>query len=134
MKVNKTSGVRDSVIVELLTYHSNGQLASTKNMAGRIQQGKYTAFSRGGQIIVEGRYENDKRHKKWVWTGEDGIPDSIITYKVGLLSGKVLHYGPNGQILIKGQYVNNQKHGKWIWTGEDGLPDSLKTFEKEIMG
>ena len=44
MKVQKKGGMKDSVIVRLLTYHPNGQLASTTDMIRDIRHGKHIAF------------------------------------------------------------------------------------------
>ena len=51
MKVQKKGGMKDSVIVQLLTYNSNGQLASSTDMIRNIRHGKHVAYLPSGAVI-----------------------------------------------------------------------------------
>jgi antitoxin component YwqK of YwqJK toxin-antitoxin module len=80
MKVQKKEGMKDSVIVQLLTYNSNGQLASSTDMIRNIRHGKHIAYSPSGAVIEKGKYENDRKSSSWSWYGVDGNLDSLRTY------------------------------------------------------
>ena len=61
MKVQKKDGVKDSTLIELLTYHPNGQLASSTDMIRNIRHGKHVEYSPAGGVIAKGQFENNRK-------------------------------------------------------------------------
>ncbi len=156
MKVDKKDGFVDSVTVELLTYHPNGQLASSTDMLRNIQHGKHVAYSPTGEVIAKGQFENNRKSDKWSWFGRDGIPDSLRTFEKGMLSGKSvdysssgektreimylnhkyhgksIQYNDNGKKSLIGEYMHGIPHGKWTWFNTSGKKERIVTYKKGI--
>ena len=132
MKVQKKGGMKDSVIVRLLTYHPNGQLASTTDMIRDIRHGKHIAFSPSGIMIEKGKYENDRKSSTWSWYGVDGILDSLRTYDKGMLSGKSVNYSSTGKKIQELTYRDHKYHGKTIHYNEYGKKSLIGEFNNGI--
>lgn len=156
MKVDKKDGFIDTVMVELLTYHSNGQMASSTDMMRNNQHGKHVEYSRSGEVIAKGKFENNLKSDKWSWFGRDGILDSLRTFEKGMLSGKSIDYSLSGKITREIMYLNNNyhgksiqyndngkksligeylhgiPHGKWTWFNTSGKKERIVTYKKGI--
>ena len=156
MKVQKKDGVKDSTLIELLTYHPNGQLASSTDMIRNIRHGKHVEYSPAGGVIAKGQFENNRKSDKWLWFGRDGNPDSLRTYKKGMLSGKsvdystvgkkikemsyqnhkyhgkLIHYNSNGKKSLIGEYRFGIPNGKWTWFSKAGKKERIVTYKKGI--
>ena len=156
MKVQKKDGMKDSTLVELLTYHSNGQLASSTDMLRNIRHGKHVAYSRSGEVIAKGKFENNRKSDKWEWFGSDGKTDSLRTFEKGMLSGKSIDYSSagkktreimyqnhtyhgksiqfndNGKKSLIGEYMHGIPHGKWTWFNISGKKERIVTYKKGI--
>lgn len=144
MKVQKKDGIKDSTIVELLTYHRNGELAFSTEMLNIIKHGKHVAYSPSGAVIEKGNFDHNRKSSKWSWFGSDGKLDSLRTFEKGMLSGKSvdytftgskihevtyqkhkyhgksIHYNTDGKKSLIGEYRFGIPHGKWIWFSKSG--------------
>ena len=114
MKVQRVDGTKDSVIVELLTYHINGQLASKTEMIRNVRHGKHVAYSSSGEIVEQGKYEQNRKSSKWSWFGKEGQPDSVRTYEQGMLSGKSVDYSNSGKKIREMTYFTMELDRKSV--------------------
>lgn len=91
----------------LITYFSNGQIASRVNYDKGVKKGSYSEFYKNGQIEQKGFYVN------------------------GELNGEVVIWYTTGQIKRKGSYNNGDKIGKWITYDPDGRVREVIDYNKK---
>ncbi len=120
MKVKKSDGIKDSITIEIQTFYHSGQLKSSTEIENNIPNGKFLGFSISGDIITKGKYVNGLRQGKWEWRGSDGEPDSVITFQMGMLSGKKIIFNNQGTKILSEEYLNNRKNGKSIQYNDSG--------------
>jgi S1-C subfamily serine protease/antitoxin component YwqK of YwqJK toxin-antitoxin module len=112
----------------------------------------YNEFSKEGNIICEGNFDNGNKVGLWVYYDSDKSIKSLFNYDKDSLNGKSINYFKNGNISSEGDYLNGEKSGLWIYNKEnkdrsyeetyfDGKQngsyisyfDNKKIYEKGIM-
>lgn len=72
---------------------------------GRDQRhGKFTAWNRDGQKVLEGQYIDDQPDGKFTW------------------------WHANGNKAVEGSYVDGKQHGQWTWWYSNGLKEVVGQY------
>lgn len=151
IKVIDLGGSKDTVVVKRTRFYSNGQMADQLRFRDGVPHGKYKAWWPNGIVKITGRYTFGQPDKKWVYTSQSGITDSIRTYSnnildgdyidnhadgtpklflqysQGVLHGKIRQYDKN-RLRLSGLFQWGQKNGEWVWIDETGNRDSVRTY------
>lgn len=75
----------------------------------------YTEFYDNGQIKIEGKTVNGKRHGVWKSFYENGLKWSETSFNMGLKSGITTTYLEDGMMRYKGQFYNDERTGEWLF-------------------
>lgn len=97
--------------IELLTYHSNGQVAIYKKYKDYKTQ-IYTTWYCNGQICDEILYLNWERNGVYCKWFSNGKPKIQATYINGKLQGEYRHWNSSGNIIELSIYKDDKLHGK----------------------
>lgn len=156
VKIKKQDGVKDSLTIELKTFYPTGQLQSSTKIKDNDPHGKYFAYSIDNKIVVKGKNTDGRKQGKWEWLGTDGNPDSVMSFNLGMLSGKKIiyhengekksveeydnhkkygksiHYNTSGKKTIIAEYINDIPNGKWTWFQENGKKERVVNYSNGI--
>lgn len=97
-------------------YNPKGELIGMGEMKYGLENfqptGKWQYFHTNGKVSAEGKYsEFSKKEGVWKYYADDGIPTQEISYKGGLLDGKLVLYHDNGVVSEERQYSNDERKG-----------------------
>jgi S1-C subfamily serine protease/antitoxin component YwqK of YwqJK toxin-antitoxin module len=79
----------------------------------------YNEFSKEGNIICEGNFDNGNKVGLWVYYDNDKSIKTLFHYEKDSLNGKSINYFKNGNISSEGDYLNGEKSGLWICNKEN---------------
>jgi S1-C subfamily serine protease/antitoxin component YwqK of YwqJK toxin-antitoxin module len=74
----------------------------------------YQEFSKNGNIICEGNFDNGNKTGIWIYYNDDKIIKSLYHYEKDSLNGKSIIYYKNGDVSSEGDYLNGKKNGLWV--------------------
>ncbi len=113
-KDNTEDGLRtmfhpDSKIVHSTWYFSHGKLF-----------GPHQQFDAAGNLVMEGNYEFDLKHGKWVRYYPNGRKHSVQTYIQDRLHGHETIWNVDGTVKSDGEYRDERQSGRWVTYGPKG--------------
>lgn len=128
-----------SGLVKEVTEYKNGRIISIdyinrKDNRGR-KQGKWMYFYGNGNIKLEGRFINDKKHGFFKYYDKQGSLTKIEKYQNGILLPKApevveldekVSYYPDGKVKTIAHFLDEKPQG--IWKEFDTLGNIEKTF------
>ncbi len=117
------SACKDKIIEENVATFKNGnkQIVKIYEMIDgkKVLIGERQYYETG-ELKIEGKYNNDRRHGVWKSYYKNGNLWSKGTYIQGIENGeKVVNY-EDGSLYYKGEVLNNKRVGKWEFIGIDG--------------
>lgn len=144
--------VRKGTVLKRIDFYPDGRILSVTPLAQNRPHGNYVQYYRNGNEAVKGHFKRGRKNGCWTWLSPDGKPDSLRTYKNGILDGpwrdyslgelvveKTYHlgklegkyrvYSGPKQLKVRGSYLQDLPHGEWIWWGENGQKERLVTFD-----
>jgi len=93
-------------------YHEDNK---TKKIEGIISNngrvGIWKWFSKNRNLILSGKFINDKKEGKWQEFYDSGKVKNVKIYKNGLITGTEKSFFENGKILAYSEYVNGKING-----------------------
>jgi len=117
---------------KLSSYHANGNLWQTLEVADARANGLYQEWYPNGQMkaqvkVIGGPANlSDQSKEEWIFDGissiwnEKGVLIAEIPYVKGILSGVANHYYETGEKKASLPYEKNQIHGEAIYWNLDG--------------
>jgi antitoxin component YwqK of YwqJK toxin-antitoxin module len=137
----------------VVTFFWNKKPSSKQQFVDGGAHGTYQELTPTGVVVVDGTYEDDRKHGTWRFTAPDGTPLLVQTWERGVLDGKLEKYvggklatmatydhgkvsGPyaeyrDGAPAVTGEYLDDQKHGTWTTHAADG---SVRTSASYVRG
>jgi antitoxin component YwqK of YwqJK toxin-antitoxin module len=115
-----------ALVFTLFSCNTQSQSEETKGTPAEQVVEDYTEFYDNGQIKIEGKTVNGKRHGMWKSYYENGLKWSETSFNMGLKSGLTTTYLEDGMMRYKGQYYNDERTGEWLFY------DSLGYIMKKI--
>jgi antitoxin component YwqK of YwqJK toxin-antitoxin module len=116
--------IRNFVLSALVftLFSCNTQSQSEKSASPAVEQvvEDYTEFYDNGQIKIEGKTVNGKRHGVWKSYYENGLKWSETSFNMGLKSGITTTYLEDGMMRYKGQFYNDERTGEWLFYDSAG--------------
>ena len=88
----------------------------------------YQEFSKNGNIICEGNFDNGNKTGIWIYYNDDKIIKSLYHYEKDSLNGKSIIYYENGNVSSEGNYLNGKKSGLWVYYKENKVRDYEENF------
>jgi antitoxin component YwqK of YwqJK toxin-antitoxin module len=88
---------------------------------GELYSGTYKTHYDNGQVKMEMKVKNGKKHGKVKIYFENGGLNEIRSYKNNLMHGKWEMYNDNHILVSVARYKNGKKHGKWIIWNDEGM-------------
>jgi S1-C subfamily serine protease/antitoxin component YwqK of YwqJK toxin-antitoxin module len=79
----------------------------------------YNEFSKNGNIICEGNFDNGNKVGIWIYYNDDKSIKSLLNYVNDTLNGKSINYFKNGNISSEGEYLNGKKNGLWVYNKDN---------------
>lgn len=120
--------VKNAFIGEVNDFTKGGQLIMNGNYQQGIKNGKFTFYYPSGQIESQGEFKNNIRVGTWNYFYPDGKPHRIIKFTGNDFFVTSLFDSEN-QILVK------DGTGKWVYTYEwYGTPKSLTVEGNLVKG
>ncbi len=113
-------------------YYIDGSIQMTgyfKKRSGKIKDGHFVYYYRGGQNVSEGDYKEDKRTGLWTFWFENGQKISEGSYKAGLKTGNWTYWYENGNKNKEGAFLDGKKDGRWRWYFENGKLSSDEYYK-----
>lgn len=80
--------------------------------SGKLLHGLYTEFYPDKTLKTQGYFDMGLKIGEWKSWNEKGLPDSVVNYSNGKLSGHFQRYDKQGQLLEKGKYRKGLINGK----------------------
>jgi antitoxin component YwqK of YwqJK toxin-antitoxin module len=84
------------------------------------RHGKYTAWNRQGQKILEGNYVDDSPEGRFTWYYDSGTKAIEGSYAAGKQHGQWTWWYANGLREISGEYAQGLECGQWRRWDDDG--------------
>lgn len=91
--------------------------------------GPFREWYRGGQLAVEGTYEDDLRSGTWRYFQEDGALAEECGWRRDLRHGVQVRWYPDGRKRGEGRWCAGTQCGRWTEWGPDGRITSQTDFE-----
>jgi antitoxin component YwqK of YwqJK toxin-antitoxin module len=88
----------------------------------------YHEFSKNGNIICEGNFDNGNKTGIWIYYNDDKIIKSLYHYDKDSLNGKSIIYYENGNVSSEGDYLNGKKSGLWVYNKENKVRDYEENY------
>jgi antitoxin component YwqK of YwqJK toxin-antitoxin module len=88
----------------------------------------YNEFSKNGNIICEGNFDNGNKTGIWIYYNEDKSIKSLFHYEKDSLNGKSINYYKNGNVSSEGDYLNGKKNGVWVYNKENKVREYEETY------
>ena len=88
----------------------------------------YHEFSKNGNIICEGNFDNGNKTGIWIYYNDDKIIKSLYHYEKDSLNGKSIIYYENGNVSSEGDYLNGKKSGLWVYNKENKVRDYEENY------
>ena len=88
----------------------------------------YQEFSKNGNIICEGNFDNGNKTGIWIYYNDDKIIKSLYNYEKDSLNGKSIIYYENGNVSSEGDYLNGKKNGLWVYNKENKVRDYEENY------
>ena len=88
----------------------------------------YQEFSKNGNIICEGSFDNGNKTGIWIYYNDDKIIKSLYHYEKDSLNGKSIIYYENGNVRSEGDYLNGKKNGLWVYNKENKVRDYEENY------
>ena len=128
--------VKKKVNNEYKSYYKTGETRSlfycTEFNSESIAKSKfvsiYQEFSKNGNIICEGNFDNGNKTGIWIYYNDDKIIKSLYHYEKDSLNGKSIIYYENGNVSSEGNYLNGKKSGLWVYNKENKVRDYEENF------
>ncbi len=79
----------------------------------------FKEFSRNGNLICEGNFDNGNKVGPWSYYYDDKLIKSLLHYEKDTLNGKSIHYYENGNVSSEGNYLKGKKSGFWVYNKEN---------------
>lgn len=90
--------------------------------ANAVKHGLCLRYSMQGQLLEEGRYEENLRQGEWLDYHENGEKKARGSYKAGNQNGFWTYWHDNGSRLTEGVYENGPQVGIWnVWRADGTL-------------
>jgi hypothetical protein len=80
--------------------------------SGKLLDGPYTEFYESKALKTQGYFDMGLRSGEWKSWNEKGLPDSVVNYSGGKLSGRFERYDGQGNLFEKGKYRKGLVNGK----------------------
>ncbi|MBZ0243678.1 MAG: hypothetical protein K8F24_10720 [Bacteroidales bacterium] len=122
----------DDLLTEIEDLWDNGNPKTVrfyKEGAGEKTLVKEKQYYPGGQLKMEGSFENTLREGEWKSWYEDGTLWSSGSFKAGKRHGIGIVYHPNGTKSIEGTYEEGRRTGLWKSWDESGNLISEQRFD-----
>ncbi len=78
------------------------------------------SYYKTGELKMEGAYQNNKRHGKWVSYYKDGSKWAEATYENGKEEGMKIVYYKNGKVYYQGRMNAGERTGTWTFYDVEG--------------
>ncbi|MCP3920007.1 MAG: SUMF1/EgtB/PvdO family nonheme iron enzyme [bacterium] len=75
--------------------------------------GKYTSWYADGAVAVEGRFERERRRRRWTGYFPNGDKQWTGIFRDDQREGEWIFYDPNGTTLASGEYERGWRTGSW---------------------
>lgn len=115
-----------ALVFTLFSCNTPSQSEEAKGASAEQVVEDYTEFYDNGQIKIEGKTVNGKRHGMWKSYYENGLKWSETSFNMGQKSGLTTTYLEDGMMRYQGQYYNDERTGEWLFY------DSLGYIMKKI--
>jgi antitoxin component YwqK of YwqJK toxin-antitoxin module len=79
-----------------------------------VKDGLHKSYNEAGQIILEGKYKNNKQDGLWNGYNDEGKLISQKSFNKGIPSGVFITYYDSGNIKSKGEYKKGVKRNNWV--------------------
>ena len=93
-----------------------------------VEHGEYEEIYPGGeQLLVEGSFDEGKRHGEWTWYHPNGQVAKHGTYQHAQLDGPWNYFREDGTLARTEKYQAHQKNGRWVYYDTDGKTVTRET-------
>lgn len=115
------------------TYYDTGELQSRYYVDEYdMKSGIYRTWSKNGQLIEQGIYQDDKQEGVWVYCWGNGNQSERITYLHDVMEGPYQRWNLDGSPHEEGEFKMDQKNGIWKrWNAEGDF--TIEEYQDGIL-
>jgi antitoxin component YwqK of YwqJK toxin-antitoxin module len=82
---------------------------SRTDSSGRLKQGPYTEYFKGGSVSCVGEFAEGLKTGEWKYFLKNGRLKAIGRYENDEMTGEWRWYRENGELMQTGSFLNNKK-------------------------
>ncbi len=98
----------------LLRSYQKFKLSEEKEYLNDTAYGNYRKYSREGEVITEGQYQQGSKHGAWTFY-RNGKPSSVSDFYHGNLVARTKSWRTDGSLRMEGQTKEGKKEGQWTY-------------------